>query len=375
MSFLEFLAGLGAAQGFLLLVLIGLRFRHHENLPLALLVLVFSLRLGTIPFWSAGALLKAPWLWPATTPLPFLFGPLLWWFIRNIAVGNHKNSRGFVFHFSPYFAEVSVITLTILAMDPTAYRDFVLSVFAGSPPYWLPVRNALKVVVNVVYLVLSARIVFGCNPRDISRPCRFWLRILVVLPSIVLAAYAFVAVYPPASAWLAAGGCIPFIILASSMAVLVYVISFLVLAVPQVLTGGNGSLSGGRSGREELCSEDESAAISEKVKEILDAGAFHDTHLSLNKLAKQLDIHPNRVSYVINHVYNESFCSLVNDYRLRYFQNRVEEGALITHSILELAMEAGFSSKSTFNRVFKEATGLSPSEYARRYKGEWAADS
>ena len=134
-------------------------------------------------------------------------------------------------------------------------------------------------------------------------------------------------------------------------------------------------MSGGRSGREELCSEDESAAISEKVKEILDAGAFHDTHLSLNKLAKQLDIHPNRVSYVINHVYNESFCSLVNDYRLRYFQNRVEEGALITHSILELAMEAGFSSKSTFNRVFKEATGLSPSEYARRYKGEWAADS
>ncbi|WP_319562531.1 AraC family transcriptional regulator [Marispirochaeta sp.] len=369
MSFLEFLAGLGAAQGILLLVLIGLRFRHHENLPLALLVLVFSLRLGTIPFWNAEALLRAPWLWPATTPLPFLFGPLLWWFIRNIAADNEKGPRGLVFHFTPYIAEVTIITISILGMDLPEYREFVVSVFAGSPPYWLPIRNALKVVVNIIYLVLSARIVFGCNSRDIPGSYRYWLRILVVLPSLVLAAFAFVAVYPPATARLAAGGCIPFIILAAAMAVLVYVISFLVLAVPQVLTGGHGSLSGGRSGREELCAADESAEISEKVKESLDAGAFHDTRLSLNKLAKRLDIHPNRVSYVINHVYKQSFCSLVNDYRLRYFQNRVDEGALNNHSILELAMEAGFSSKSTFNRVFKEATGISPSVYAQQYRG------
>ena len=42
---------------------------------------------------------------------------------------------------------------------------------------------------------------------------------------------------------------------------------------------------------------------------------------------------------------------------------RVSEGALAQQSILELAFEAGFSSKSTFNRVFKERVGVAPSDY------------
>jgi hypothetical protein len=84
---LELFTALGAAQGFLLLLLIILRYRHPKSTPLALLLLVFSLRLGTIPSWTPHTLIAHPWLFPATTPLPFLFGPLLWWSVRELASG------------------------------------------------------------------------------------------------------------------------------------------------------------------------------------------------------------------------------------------------------------------------------------------------
>ena len=84
MHLLEVLAALGAAQGVLLLVLIGLRYRYHKNVPLAILIVAVSLRLGTIPSWNAVTLLAHPWLLPLTTPLPFLFGFLVWWYAAEL---------------------------------------------------------------------------------------------------------------------------------------------------------------------------------------------------------------------------------------------------------------------------------------------------
>jgi hypothetical protein len=83
MSGLELVATVGAVQGFLLLVLVGLRFRRRENLPLAVLLLVYSVRMGTIPLWNPATMTQYPWLFPVTTPLPFLFGPLLWWYTTS----------------------------------------------------------------------------------------------------------------------------------------------------------------------------------------------------------------------------------------------------------------------------------------------------
>ena len=178
-----------------------------------------------------------------------------------------------------------------------------------------------------------------------------------MLPSLVLVAFAYVAVNPFATAKLSSGAGIPFVVLAAAMAALVYAISFLVLAAPQTLAGGQG-VSAGKSGREPLLTDEECQWIAVRVKEVLDSDAFLETGLSLRKLAGRLGLHPNRVSFAINHVFNKSFSSLVNDYRLNYFLARTREGALEGQTILDLALESGFPSKSTFNRVFKDAMGL-----------------
>jgi AraC-like DNA-binding protein len=67
---------------------------------------------------------------------------------------------------------------------------------------------------------------------------------------------------------------------------------------------------------------------------------------------------------VVNQIYGQSFRELLNRCRIDFFVRRVVNGALEDQSILDLAFEAGFSSKSTFNRVFKDHIGMSPSCYA-----------
>ena len=291
--FLVLLATLGAAQGALILLLIVCRFRNSKNAALALLVLVFSLRLGTIPSWSASNLMANPWLWPATTPLPFLFGPLLWWYAREIGRGAPAAPPLLPLHFLPYAAETIVVAATVSGMTPEAYGHFVASVFAGSPPLWLPIRNGLKVLVNIVYIALAARVAFGAAARCLSPAHRLWSRALVVVPAGVLLAFGFVAVNPAATARLADGVATPFVILAAAMALLIYTFSMLVLIAPSGL-----ECSGIPLGHRIIpaLSEEECLRLAARVRQRLDEGAFLDPELSLADLALQLDVHPNRLS-------------------------------------------------------------------------------
>ncbi|NBB90032.1 MAG: helix-turn-helix domain-containing protein [Spirochaetes bacterium] len=402
MHLLELLAALGAAQGFLLLVLIILRYRHHKSLPLALLLLAFSLRLGTIPSWNPQALIAHPWLFPATTPLPFLFGPLLWWAVRELARDTEARPRFLPLHFLPYAAETVAVTVTVLSLRAGQtmgeYVALVEAIFAGNPPLWLPTRNALKVGVNVIYVLLAARIAFGGAVRGIEAARRRWLRALVLVPVASLIPFAFVAVAPGATAGVSAGITLPFVILAAAMVLLIYTCTMLVLVTPGVpgcaerarlatqiavvgrVDGRGVVLDGRRRGRgvvldgrrrardvttshHPASTDDDCLRLAARAGRELEGGAFRDPELSLQKLAGRLRVHPNRLSRAVNYVYGESYPSLLSRCRLDYFIRRVRTGCLDECNILELALDAGFPSKSSFNRVFKEHLGVAPSAF------------
>lgn len=367
MPVLVVLAALGAAQGGLLLVLIALRYRHHKNVPLALLLLVFSLRLATIPTWNPDILLAHPWILPATTPLPFLFGPLLWWYTREIGRELWATPTHLPLHFLPYAADVLFGIVVLLTFSPGAYQGFIAAVFAGEPPVWMLGENALKVLVNVIYVFAAGRIAFGAPASRLAARRRTWLRALVLVPGIVLVAFAYVALFPVATANIAAGVVLPFGILAGAMVVLIYLVSLMVIVAPDLpgLVGGDPTAHPGPS-----ISDEECGRLVALLEGRLDKGEFHDPELSLSDVAAQIRVHPNRLSYAVNHTLGIPFRRLVNRRRLAYFVDKVENGGLRGSTILGLAFDAGFPSKSTFNRVFKEEVGLTPSEFVSRRSAE-----
>lgn len=79
--------------------------------------------------------------------------------------------------------------------------------------------------------------------------------------------------------------------------------------------------------------------------------------------ARQLDIHPNYISQVINSVEQKNFYDFINEHRVEEFKQLVSLSENQHFTLLALAFECGFNSKTSFNRNFKKATGMTPSTY------------
>ncbi|QNH60890.1 helix-turn-helix domain-containing protein [Hymenobacter sediminicola] len=92
---------------------------------------------------------------------------------------------------------------------------------------------------------------------------------------------------------------------------------------------------------------------------------YLEPELTLGELAAQLRTNTSWLSKVINTGCEQNFNDFINEYRVREAERRLRDPKFRHYTLLAVALEAGFNSKSTFNRVFKKLRGLTPSEVAR----------
>ena len=90
--------------------------------------------------------------------------------------------------------------------------------------------------------------------------------------------------------------------------------------------------------------------------------AWQEPRLSLTDLATRLRLSPRDVSRAINLHGRASFARFINGYRVRAIDALMADPDNAGRTIMELAYEAGFNSKSTFNRIYREVTGKTPTE-------------
>lgn len=103
----------------------------------------------------------------------------------------------------------------------------------------------------------------------------------------------------------------------------------------------------------------------EELIHLMQAESYYkNNQLSLNDLAEALAIHPNYLSQIINEKENKSFYDFVNAFRIEEFKRLIAIPENQQFTLLTLAYDCGFNSKSSFNRNFKKATGQTPSQYA-----------
>jgi AraC-like DNA-binding protein len=90
-----------------------------------------------------------------------------------------------------------------------------------------------------------------------------------------------------------------------------------------------------------------------------------EPELTLTEVAKRLRITPGLLSKVINTGCGQNFNDFVNAYRVREAQRLLADPRFAHYSLVGVALESGFNSRSTFNRVFKKVVGQAPSEQTR----------
>ncbi|WP_157811742.1 helix-turn-helix domain-containing protein [Tenacibaculum sp. SZ-18] len=95
---------------------------------------------------------------------------------------------------------------------------------------------------------------------------------------------------------------------------------------------------------------------------------YLQSDLNLQKLAELLEMKPKTLSLKINQNCEKNFYDLINSYRIQEFKEKTQSVDLNSYSILGLAYDCGFNSKSTFNSVFKKNTQKTPSQYIKELK-------
>ena len=112
-----------------------------------------------------------------------------------------------------------------------------------------------------------------------------------------------------------------------------------------------------------LISEGQCQALLTQLDQLLDEKkVFMDARLQVNDMAEQLGVSERVLRTVLRHYRRDNLKALINQRRVAYVRQQIDH-AREKPNFLDIAFEAGFNSKATFNRVFRQITGQSPTDY------------
>ena len=92
---------------------------------------------------------------------------------------------------------------------------------------------------------------------------------------------------------------------------------------------------------------------------------FLNPELSLKKLAADISLHPNKLSWLLNNHFGKNFNDYVNKHRIKEFQQLAVAPENKNITLLGLAYDSGFNSKTVFNTFFKKETGMTPKQWVK----------
>ena len=399
LDWLHIIALLGALQGLFLAGVLAVRERNRTaNRILAVLMFAFSISLATSVYHAARLEQVFPHFFGAAYPMPLIYGPLV--YLYSVAASDRSRRLTWwdALHFVP-FVLVIISALPVYLMSGPGKLAFYDAILRGENPGVTAWVDPLKLVSGVTYATVT--LLFLRRHRERIKDSYSSLERVNLTWLIRLAAGA-------AAIWLVAVASefLPFLqgpetnrgedIITLGVALMVYGIGYMALrqaeifrfdtaeyAVPvvepdtplnsapapapapppePVVTSAPEASRYERSG----LSDREAANLKKALLTTMDERRpWRSSELTLADLAQLLSTTPHKLSEVLNAQLQQTFYDFVNGYRVRDVQRRIGSDEARNLTILSLALDAGFASKSTFNDVFKKHTGKTPSDYRR----------
>ncbi|MEM6686170.1 MAG: helix-turn-helix domain-containing protein, partial [Bacteroidota bacterium] len=147
----------------------------------------------------------------------------------------------------------------------------------------------------------------------------------------------------------------------------IYIVGFYSLKHPEVFKIQFPSKHEGDTKKRAKLANDDIANIQQLLDSFFKENkGYRDPELSLSLLASHIHTTTNKLSWVLNNHYEKTFYELVNEYRVEEFIMKIKENTHKDFTVISIAYDVGFNSKSTFYKVFKEITKMTPSEYIKK---------
>ena len=292
-------------------------------------------------------------------PLDFIIplGPLLLFYCRSLFEKGFSLTRSERKHFIPTILEflplLYVIPFLILLNLGTIDKSFLDT---WVKPLWdnYEYHEALQFIYLSIYLILCFRYLRKVRLGADTRTYR-WARDLIYGVSMISIVWLFhIVIYNTPYNYISDSDVSDYFLLYAPIIAL-----FFYLTTRQLVRSS--PLRPNEYSTVELL---ESSQLLNKT--IVEKKLYQDVDLKLDALSKATGINQKKVSFILNHYTQKGFNEYINEFRIKQALERLKKGDLEKLTLEGLAMEVGFSSRSTFYRAFKQQTREHPSAYIKK---------
>lgn len=307
-------------------------------------------------------------------PFYFLGAPLLFLYVRALISRNPVFQKKDLLHFIP-----SVLCAIYLmpyylqsGADKLNFRSAYNSAYIGVR--WYGIRSGALILQFLIYLTLIILMLVNYKRRAhaggpaTAKTVLFQIRFLLItflsLWVIGLLHYIVSLLSPVYYKTPETDLIIPL-----GLTAFVYALAYLSLRKPEVLTA-TGETTPPKKYEKSSLPPERSERYVQKLLHFMETDKpYTDSELSLQKLAEKLSIPAQHLSRVINERLHQNFVDFINTYRVEEAKRRLVDPSKKHYSVLAIAEEVGFNSKSSFNFVFKKHANMTPSEFRKTFNG------
>lgn len=302
--------------------------------------------------------------------IPFQYslalGPCIFYYTKYITDQSFNFKKKYLFHFVPVCVEVIVSIVQGLESIEKGIPNYDTTVFFMFNPV-LQLGSIISVVIYSFYtlkVIRNYHIWINNNYSNSHGYNLNWLYRLIRILTILWLLWVPYTI-------------VDYIIFDYDLGVRHYYPLYILMAIITIWISAEGFLrpevilldSLRKSLRKDIVCSDEIIKQAKWLKEQMEANLFYlNSELTLGILAKELNLHPNNVSRIINEGLKKSFSDFVNEYRIDAVIQKLGDAEYNKITLLGVAFDCGFNSKTTFNRVFKKAMGKTPLEYKEELK-------
>lgn len=367
---------LGAGQGLFLSFYLLTKIENRDaNKWLAFLLTVVSLHLLEYAADISGITLKYPFLLAISYPLLFCMGPLYFFYCRYLLDKDYHTSYKTLAHFFP---AVTVLLLMLPfylmpASEKVAYIQGLTSTGTLKIPPGQLVFMAAHVFQTVVYVFISYKFI-GKKEEDLKRISSDvfavkkldWLRSFSFYFSIYLFLYlVLVIVLAFAKSFQIQVDYVMLFITSCS----IYSIGYIAIGNPEIFKATQEivTIEAGENNATLPRNGNKYPELKEMLLHYMETNKpYLKSDLKISELADSLSVQSYQLSQLINNEFSVNFYDFINKYRVEEAKKLLIEDTR-NYKILAIAFEVGFNSKATFNRVFKNVTDLTPSEFKDKF--------
>ena len=389
---MEIIFLIGSIQAIIfLLLLLSKKQKIFSDKILAILFLILAIHLFLRYIYALDILQEYPHLLGIHTGFPLLYGPFLYFYVDSLTNNRQNFYKNYWYHFIPFF--IVIIALIPFYLQPAEIK---LSIINGLENYprkyiFIIIMQLISGPVYVVWILVLLKkhkknigLYFSSTEKIELR----WLKNLTLglagIWLVILSVYAI---------WELLNLQIPFereLIIYTAVTVFVFFIGYKgLLQSPVFLTPFENNMQSDKvlpgnkvkgpdvypvlkdhnTKTDAAQKRETDSEFQQYIDKLLvfmkEKKPYLEDNLMLSHVAAAIDIPHYKLTKIFNDKLKQNFFNFVNSYRVEEVKEMLLDPKNDHFTILALAYDCGFSSKASFNRIFKQMTNMTPSEYQR----------